>query len=599
MGIKERLGLTKSPVQSDENVTKISDTELKHIVRETINTVKQKPAHPQDPKPAEAQFADLLLKRVPTLLSSSHKTEKDLRDSLVQLHKKQPSDISEIRKLLGLPEYKKTSTKNQKEESHEKKENQEIDISTSNRGGGFLDIKLKPAKVTTEDPSGLTTVPKKLDADNEDDDFQIGTDKHFDDLTIMLKGMRLKPTVLEVYSKEKSFPKEVNESIDQALTKAKLAVSKKPGLKTVKKDDVDIFVDTFLKEIPDGNVTTNIDKNKFISKLSSLPSVSSISSDEMRNIISSEDPTLASEPLRQKYPELSNVKLEDTLKETIGHLRKHGLKNNKAPAKIQFAEVYLKSVPELVDSSSLSDTELLVNLSDMYERVPKDGKEIKERLGLTKSPVQSDENVTKISDTELEHLVRETINTVKQKPAHPQDQKPAEAQFADLLLKRVPTLLSSSHKTEKDLRDSLVQLHKKQPSDISEIRKLLGLPEYKKTSTKNQKEESHEKKENQEIDISTSNRGGGFLDIKLKPAKVTTEDPSGLTTVPKKLDADNEDDDYQIGTDKHFDDLTIMLQGMRLKPTVLEVYSKEKSFPKEVNESIDQALTKAKLAVSK
>merc|ERR1712142_53184 len=507
--IKERLGLTKSPVQSDENVTKISDTELEHLVRETINTVKQKPAHPQDQKPAEAQFADLLLKRVPTLLSSSHKTEKDLRDCLVQLHKKQPSDIYEIRKLLGLPEYKKTSTKNQKEESHEKKENQEIDISTSNRGGGFLDIKLKPAKVTTEDPSGLTTVPKKLDADNEDDDYQIGTDKHFDDLTIMLKGMRLKPTVLEVYSKDK------------------LAVSKKPESKTVKKDDVDIFVNTFLKEIPDGKATTNIDKNKFISKLSSLPSVSSISSDEMRNIISSVDPTLASEPSRQKYPELSNAKLEDTLKETIGHLRKQGLKNNKAPAKIQFAEVYLKSVPELVDSSSLSDTELLVNLSDMYERVPKDGKEIKERLGLTKSPVQSDENVTKISDTELEHIVRETINTVKQKPAHLQDQKPAEAQFADLLLKRVPTLLSSSHKTEKDLRDCLVQLHKKQPSDISEIRKLLGLPEYKKTSTKNQKEESHEKKENQEIEISTSNRGGGFLDIKLKPAKVTTEDPSG------------------------------------------------------------------------
>jgi transcriptional regulator NrdR family protein len=129
-----------------------------------------------------------------------------------------------------------------------------------------------------------------------------------------------------------------------------------------------------LKEIPDGKATTNIDKNKFISKLSSLPSVRSISSDEMRNIISSVDPTLASEPSRQKYPELSNAKLEDTLKETIGHLRKQGLKNNKAPAKIQFAEVYLKSVPELVDSSSLSDTELLVNLSDMYERVPKDGR---------------------------------------------------------------------------------------------------------------------------------------------------------------------------------------------------------------------------------
>merc|ERR1712142_1025906 len=347
-------GLTKSAVQSDENLTKISDTELEHLVRETINTVKQKPAHPQDQKPAEAQFADLLMKRVPTLLSSSHKTEKDLRDSLMQLHKKQPSDISKTRKLLGLPEYKKTSTKSQKEESHEKKENQEKNISTSDRGGGFLDIKLKPAKVTTEESGALTTVTKKLDADNEDDDYQIGTDKHFDDLTIMLKGMRLKPTVLEVYSKDK------------------LAVSKKPGLKTVKKDDVDIFVDTFLKEIPDGNVTTNIDKNKFISKLSSLPSVSSISSDEMRNIISSVDPTLASEPLRQKYPELSNVKLEDTLKETIGHLRKHGLKNNKAPAKIQFAEVYLKSVPELVDSSSLSDTELLVNLSDMYERVPRD-----------------------------------------------------------------------------------------------------------------------------------------------------------------------------------------------------------------------------------
>merc|ERR1711962_656319 len=125
-------------------------------------------------------------------------------------------------------------------------------------------------------------VTKKLDADNDDDDYQIGTNKHFDDLTIVLKGMRLKPTVLEVYLKDKPFSKEVNESIDQALAKAKLAVSKKPESKTVKKDDVDIFVNTFLKEIPDGKATTNIDKNKFISKLSSLPSVSSISSCSLR-----------------------------------------------------------------------------------------------------------------------------------------------------------------------------------------------------------------------------------------------------------------------------------------------------------------------------
>merc|ERR1739838_491809 len=388
----------------------------------------------------------------------------------------------------------------------------------------------------------------------------------------------------------------------------KLAVSKKPDSKTVKKDDVDVFVDTFMKEIPDDKVTTNIDKKKFISKILSLPSVSTISSDEIRNIISLVDRTSVSEISKQNHPEFSNVKLEDTLKETIGHLKKRGVKNNNAPAKIQFAEVYLKSVPELVDSSCLSDTELLVNLSDMYERVPKDGKEIKERLGLTKSAVRTEENLTKISDTELEHLVRETINSVKQKPQQPIHQKPPEAQFADLFFKRVPTLLSSSHKTEKDFRDSLLQLHKKNPSDISEIRTLLGLPaypettiptEYEKTGSKSQKEESHMKKEKQEIDSSTSDRVGGFLDIKLKPARTTTEDTSGLTTVMMKLDADDEEDDYQLGTDKHFDDLTNVLKGMRLKPTVLEVYSKEKSFPKEVNESIDQALTEAKLAVSK
>merc|ERR1739838_894415 len=166
-------------------------------------------------------------------------------------------------------EYESTGSKNQKDESHIKMEKQEIDTSTSDRVGGFLDINLKPARTTTEDTSGLTTVMMKLDADNEEDDYQLGTDKHFDDLTNVLKGMRLKPTVLEVYSKEKSFPKEVNESIDQALTKAKLAVSKKPDSKTVKKDDVD---DTFMKEIPDDKVTTNIDKKKFISKISSMPS---------------------------------------------------------------------------------------------------------------------------------------------------------------------------------------------------------------------------------------------------------------------------------------------------------------------------------------
>merc|ERR1739838_810981 len=468
------------------------------------------PQHPKFQKAAEVQFADLFLKKVPTLHTSSDKTEKDLRDSLMELHKKQPSDGSEIRTLLGLQadlgtlketEYAQTGPKARKEKSHVNKGKEQTNLTFSDRvestDAGFTDIKLKPVKITSEDSAGLTTVTLETSPDTNKSDSQLGTIEHFDDITNMLKKMRRKPTVLEVYSKEKVFPKEKDKLIDQALTKAKLAVSKKPDSKTVKKDDKDIFVDTFLKEVPDDKVAMNIDKNKFISKILSLPSVSSITSNEMRSLLSTEEPSTGSEISKLKYPELDNEKLEDTLKKSIEHLRKQGTKNNRAPAKIQFAEVFLKSLPELVDSSCLTDTELLNNLSDMYERKPKDGQEIKERLGIAKSAVQSDKNLNKISYCDLENLVRETINTIKQKPQHPKFQKAAEVQFADLFLKKVPTLHSSSDKTEKDLRDSLMELHKKQPSDASEIRTLLGLQadlgtlketEYAQTGPKARKE---------------------------------------------------------------------------------------------------------------
>merc|ERR1739838_200187 len=231
------------------------------------------PQHPKFQKAAEVQFADLFLKKVPTLHSSSDKTEKDLRDSLMELHKKQPSDASEIRTLLGLQadlgtlketEYAQTGPKAHKEKSHVNKGKEQTNLTSSDRvestDAGFSDVKLKPVKITSEDSAGLTTVTLETSPDTNESNSQLGTIEHFDDLTYMLKKMRRKPTVLEVYSKEKVFPKEKDKLIDQALTKAKLAVSKKPDSKTVKKDDIDIY------------------KNKFISKLSSLPSVSPITS---------------------------------------------------------------------------------------------------------------------------------------------------------------------------------------------------------------------------------------------------------------------------------------------------------------------------------
>merc|ERR1711872_392601 len=133
----------------------------------------------------------------------------------------------------------------------------------------------------------------------------------------------------------------------------------------------------------------------------------------------------------------------------------------------------------------------------MYENMPNDGKEIKERLGMAKSAEQSDNNLNQISDFELENLVKETINDIRQKPQHTKFQKPAEAQFSDLFLKKVPPLHSSSNKTKKDLRDSLLELYKKEPSTASD-----GL----------------------------ENTDAGFLDIKLKPVIVSGEDLNGKTT---------------------------------------------------------------------
>merc|ERR1711990_680044 len=103
---------------------------------------------------------------------------------------------------------------------------------------------------------------------------------------------------------------------------------------------------------------TNIDKNKFTSNLMSVPSLSSITSIEMRDLLLSVEPTTGLEISKQKHPEIDDVKLEHTLKKSFEHLRKQGTRNTGAPAKIQFAEVFLKSLPELADSSSFTDTEL-------------------------------------------------------------------------------------------------------------------------------------------------------------------------------------------------------------------------------------------------
>merc|ERR1712142_731505 len=375
--------------------------------------------------------------------------------------------------------------------------------------------------------------------------------------------------------------------------------------------DIGIFVDTFLKEIPENKVAKNIDKNNFTSKISQLPSLSSITSNEMRDLLLSVELPSGSEVSKHRYLELDDAKLEDTSKESMEQLKNQPTKNTKAPAKIQFAEVFLKSLPELADSSSLTDAELLNNLSDMYEHVPKDGKEIKERLGLTKSAVQSYNNLNEISDFELENLVRETINDIRQKPQHTRLQKPAEAQFADLFLKKVPTLHSSSDKTEKDLRESLLDLHRKVPSNAAEIRMLLGLqahpsslkePESTKTGPEAHKEKDLNKgKQKKNLTASDVVEGTdvGFLDIKLKPVKVAGEDLSGLTTVTVETSPDTKDDDSLLRTIENFDDLTNMLEKMRRKPTVLEVFSKEKGSLKEIDKSIDRALSKAKLAVSK
>merc|ERR1711915_454981 len=375
--IKERLGMAKSAEPSDNNLNKISDFELKNLVRETIDDIRQKPQHTKLQKPAEAQFADLFLKKVPTLLSSSDKTEKDLRDSLLDLHRKEPSNAAEIRMLLGLqahpstlkePESTKTGPKAHKEKNHLNKGKQQKNLTASDvvesTDAGFLDIKLKPVKAAGEDLSGLTTVTVATSPDTKEDDSLLRTIEHFDDLTNMLEKMRRKPTVLEIFSKEKGSLKEIDKLIDRALSKAKLAVSNKLNSKREKKDDIGIFVDTFLKEIPENKVAKNIDKNNFTSKISQLPSLSSITSNEMRDLLLSVELPSGSEVSKHRYLELDNAKLEDTLKESIENLKNQPTKNTKAPAKIQFAEVFLKSLPELADSSSLTDTVFLNNLSD-------------------------------------------------------------------------------------------------------------------------------------------------------------------------------------------------------------------------------------------
>merc|ERR1712226_1496388 len=68
-----------------------------------------------------------------------------------------------------------------------------------------------------------------------------------------------------------------------------------------------------------------------------------------------------------------------TLKK-LKHIQKG--KQDKQSDQDQFAEQYLKALPEIAHSSSLTDIQLLDGLSSLTENIPENGDEIKERLGL-------------------------------------------------------------------------------------------------------------------------------------------------------------------------------------------------------------------------
>merc|ERR1712212_202904 len=251
--------------------------------------------------------------------------------------------------------------------------------------------------------------------------------------------------------------------------------------------------------------------------------------------------------------------------------------------------IFLKSVPELPATSALTSEELAQNLFDIYEHQPNNGDEIVQKLGLTKfqtkEPQLPQEAVNDIQDYEIDSILAGAINKVKEKILSSKKKHTPE-ESASLILNEVPLLSQTSSLNENQLKEKLILLHTKQTFTPSEVVPLLHLdpnaakqksikikteaikeqPELFKIKLKTRRDDGIDQVMNDDINSTLAKPGQEqqeVFDIKLK----TLSEEEGLSSRQMSKTDD---------VNQYLDNLSNMLENMKLQPTVLEPIVKSK-----------------------
>merc|ERR1712002_1015162 len=187
--------------------------------------------------------------------------------------------------------------------------------------------------------------------------------------------------------------------------------------------------------LPNSTMYPQTIKDTIASRIATMPSIESVNPTNLKTILGSVE---GMESFSHRETDIPNAKLEEVFRDTMKNM-KHISKEtqDKKPDQHQFAEQFLKSLPEVVNSSSLPDRKLLDGLLSLSETLPENGEEMKERLGICSSVDIEEEKydknltvllknmrlkpttlkpVTDISSDSLTHAIDKAKSEIKKKP---------------------------------------------------------------------------------------------------------------------------------------------------------------------------------------
>merc|ERR1712228_494438 len=601
--IKERLGLVDiddpSPLPKSGEVF-MNDQDLEKVLRETQAEVKRKPHLRLGQKSAGECFAELLLSKAPTLKQHSNLTEPDLRLNIAKLYNLKALNAATVKSSIGVYDGGHLTMKPELEPSiaHTKKDIQP----------GIIDQIKMPAQEKEELATNLwgtnlkpvTMVPiEEADKSKDEivhlvDDEKLGaTTKYDNDLIEMIKDFRLKPINKETKAPNlKDIPEE---TLNTAITNAKSAVCQNIDMKPRKKSEItQDFVDVLLRELPVSTLPSQVTKDALVSKIENMSSIEMVNPSNLKKEWRSIETGKSSHPVKK---ELSSANIEEAYKNTLKKLKPtQTIGGDKTWAVQKFSELLLTSLPEIAKSSPLTETQLLASLADLHNTSPKNGDEIKEKLGLGHLDHSSHKSgQVFMNDQDLEKLLMETQAEVKRKTHLKLGQKSPGEQFAELLMSKAAKLQQHSNLTHPELKHSLTKLYNVNDLNASIIKSSLGFQEEGPLDENQELEQMPKLNENQQqpcsrehIKIPPQEREEFDINLRginLKPArKVPMDEPDNKP-----------DDEIQGATANQDKKLLDMINDLRLKPIDKETKAPYlKDIPEE---TLHTAITKAKSAV--